>query len=117
MVGALAFWLDGWSVPTSSHDESFPRAIRYLLYFGGVLAAGRWWKATARDRKERFSLFPVLAAGFWSTVLLFLWPWTTGTAANGILPLVVAVISVQAVSPWTQSVTLTQPKKLRLRGV
>lgn len=116
-VGGLAFWLDGWTTPHNSHDDTFPTAVRYLLYFGGVLAAGRWWKATARDRKERFSLFPVVAAGFWSAVLLFLWPWEAGGAAGGIVPLVVASIAVQAVSPWTPPVPAVQPKKLRLRGL
>lgn len=117
MVGGLAFWLDGWTVPQDSHSETFPTAMRYLLYFGGVMAAGRWWRATARDRKERFSLFPVVAAGFWSAVLLFLWPWEAGHAAGGIIPVVVALISVQAVSPWSPPHVALQPKKLRLRGV
>jgi hypothetical protein len=117
LVGAIAFWLDGWTIPQTSHSDSFPTAVRYLLYFGGVMAAGRWWRASARDRKERFSLFPVVAAGFWSAVLLFLWPWESGSAAGGIIPVVVAVIAVQAVSPWTPPVATNQPKKLRLRGV
>jgi eukaryotic-like serine/threonine-protein kinase len=91
--------------------------VRYVLYFGGVLAAGRWWRATARDRKERFSLFPVFAGLFWSSLLLFLWPWQTGTAAGGIIPVVVAVVAAQAVSPWTPPVAASQPKKLRLRGI
>jgi hypothetical protein len=116
-VGVIGFWLDGWTVPQTSHSDSFPTAVRYLLYFGGVMAAGRWWRATARDRKERFSLFPVVAAGFWSSVLLFLWPWESGTAAGGIIPIVVAVIAAQAVSPWTPPAVAIQPKKLRLRGI
>jgi hypothetical protein len=116
-VGALAFWLDGWTGPATAHDDVFPTAVRYLLYFGGVMAAGRWWRATARDRKERFSLFPVVAAGFWSAVLLFLWPWASGGASNGVVPLVLAAIAVQAVSPWSPPVATNQPKKLRLRGV
>ena len=59
----------------------------------------------------------VIAAGFWSAVLLFLWPWESGPAVGGILPLVVASIAVQAVSPWTPPAPAVQPKKLRLRGL
>lgn len=130
-IGAFAFWLDGWTMPRAasssvSNAESFffgtitmpsdvfSTGVRYLLYFGGVMAAGRWWRAAARDRKERFSLFPLLAAGFWSGALLFLWPWEAGSPAAGIVPIVLAIVAVQAVSPWTPSAKVQSAKKLRL---
>jgi hypothetical protein len=121
-VGGLAYWLGGWE-PFRAAAEGAPQSLDpglfSVLYFGGVLTAGRWWKAAARDRKERFSLFPVLAAGFWGTALLvlkFFWPENTGSPADGLVPVVLSVIAVQAVSPWTPAQTAAQPKKLRLRG-
>ncbi len=132
MVGTLAFWLDGWVMPRGGPAQAvtsadsfmfgtiampadvFSTGVRYLLYFGGVMAAGRWWRSTARDRKERFSLFPLLAAGFWSGALLFLWPWEAGSPAGGIVPIVLAIVAVQAVSPWTPSARVQPSKKLRL---
>ena len=90
-------------------------AVRYLLYFGGVLAIGRWWKPAARDRKDRVSLFPAIAAAFWAGVLVFLWPWQGGEPwAGGIVPVVLAAVAVQLVSPWTPPPPPI-PKKLRFR--
>ncbi len=132
MIGTLAFWLDGWTMPRSSgvhpatgaeayifgtvtmNPDTFSTGIQYVLYFGGVSAAGRWWRSAARDRQERFSLFPLLAAGFWSAALLFLWPWQSGSPAAGIVPIVIAIVAVQAVSPWTPSARVLPSKKLRL---
>jgi len=123
-VGVLAYWLGGWEPLRLAADggpvQSLDPGLFSVLYFGGVMAAGSWWKAAARDRKERFSLFPVLAAGFWATALLalkFFWPENTGSPADGIVPVVLAMIAVQAVSPWTPASAVNQPKKLRLRGV
>jgi len=133
-VGLLAFWLDGWLVPNASaggpvssrgvtffglasiDGESVPVAAKSLLYFAGVLGAGRWWRLSARDRKDRVSLVPLFAAGFWGWLLSFLWPTGTEHVFEGaILPLVVAAAAVQAVSPWIPAVN-TASKKLRLRG-
>jgi len=130
-VGALAFWFDGWNMPRM--DEAAPdtgttlfgvvhfsegtlqTGIKYLLYFGGVMAVGRWWRTAAKDRKERFSLFPPIAAAFWGSALMFLWPWTSGgLVANGIVPLVLATVAVQASSPWVAPPP-PPSKKLRFR--
>jgi hypothetical protein len=127
LVGAFAFWLDGWTFSTQSEGEpllfgtlhltpeAFSVGLKYLLYFGGVLAAGRWWKATARDRKERFTFFAPIAAAFWGAVLIFLWPWSVGSPVpGGIVPLVLATVAVQAASPWVPPPP-PLPKKLRFR--
>ena len=91
-------------------------AAKYLLYFAGVLGLGRWWRLSSRDRKERFSLVPLFAAGFWGYILSFLWPTGTQHAGEGaVLPLVFAAIAVQAVSPWIPAVN-TASKKLRLHA-
>jgi hypothetical protein len=40
-----------------------------VSYFGLALFALRWWKMAERRRSQRFSLGPVLAAGFWGLFL------------------------------------------------
>src|SRR5207237_518505 len=112
LLGALAFWSDGWTMPRVVHGDA---ASDGLTLFGLILGVARWWKATARDRKERFSLFPPLVAAFWSGALLFLWPWEAGSQLpGGIVPLVLATVAVQAVSPWSPPPP-PAPKKLRYR--
>lgn len=116
-VGLLAFWLDGWAIPRhgtptdSSRDlvlwngsrvspETFSIGMRYLFYFGLTVAACRWWVMADPRRKERFRLWPIIAAGVWSGVMLFLWPWEAALPALGIAPVVIAAVCVQVASPW-----------------
>lgn len=116
-VGALAFWLDGWVVPRggtaadTSRDlvigkwarvspETFSTAMRYLFYFGLATAASPWWSMTDRRRRERLRLLPIIGAGLWSGVFLFLWPWEAASAALGVAPIVIAAVCVQVASPW-----------------
>jgi hypothetical protein len=115
-VGLFAFWLDGHAIPRgtpadSSRDlvlwdntrispETFSIAMQYLFYFGLTVAACRWWVMTNPNRKERFRLWPCVAAGFWSAVLLFLWPWQAASPALAFAPLVIAAVCVQVTSPW-----------------
>jgi hypothetical protein len=132
LVGALAFWLDGWAVPHAPSagapsgetflfgtvqvpPDSLSAGLKYLLYFAGVMGAGRWWKAAAKDRKDRFTLLPPIAAAFWGAVLVFLWPWQSGSpVVGGIVPLVLATVAVQAASPWSPPPP-PAPKRLRFR--
>ncbi len=116
-LGALAFWLEGWTVPTgtstaSSHDlvlvtghrvspEVFSTGMRYLFYFGLATAACRWWPATDRKRRERVRIVPILAATFWASVFLFLWPWEYSPAMLGVAPLMIAAVAIQVTSPWS----------------
>jgi eukaryotic-like serine/threonine-protein kinase len=115
-LGTLAFWLDGWGVPTGTASatsgdlilatghrfspETFSTGLRYLFYFGLATAACRWWIATDRRRRERVRVFPIIAAAFWGTVFVFLWPWESTPVMVGIAPLVIAAIAAQAASPW-----------------
>ncbi len=90
----------------------WPVAACYLSYFGLAFFALRWWKMADRHRGQRFGLFPVLAAGFWAYVLLFLWPWPE--APRGVVALVMTAAIVQLVSPW-EPLPPPRAKRLRLR--
>jgi hypothetical protein len=114
-VGAIAFWLDGWALPSGTANatsgdlvlaghrvspSAFSVGLRYLFYFGLATAACRWWLATDRYRRERVRVVPIAAAAFWSVVFVFLWPWEHAPALLGLAPLTIAAIATQAVSPW-----------------
>jgi len=115
-IGALAFWLDGWAFPTgtanaTSRDlvlltnhrinaDTFSTGMRYLFYFGITTALCRWWKITDRKRKERVRFIPLIAAGFWGVVFLFLWPSESVPLLLGVSVLVIATVAVQVASPW-----------------
>jgi hypothetical protein len=128
-VGALAFWLDGWSLPVGTESattrdlilptgqrvspETLTTGLQYLFYFGLAIAACRWWPATDRKRRERVRLVPIFAAAFWAAVFLFLWPWDSSPVIVGIAPLVIAAIAVQVASPWAGP---PQPVVIPVRG-
>jgi hypothetical protein len=129
LIGALALWLEGWSfdrVPTSLSgvaEESpgfslYKRdgillAAGYLSFFGLGFFALRWWKMADRLRAHRFSLVPILAAGFWAVVLtLVVWPHRE--SPQGAIALILASVIVQWVSPW-EPPPLPAVKRMRLR--
>ncbi|QEL15170.1 serine/threonine protein kinase [Limnoglobus roseus] len=133
VIGLFAFWLEGWIGPSldSGYDESpttnsylfgwvnlparsVPMVSGYALYFACVFGAARWWRMAARDRKERFSLFPPFVAAFWGLVLSFLWPWHSANVEFALIPLVLGTIAVQWVSPWVAPPP-PLPKKLKWR--
>jgi hypothetical protein len=131
-LGCLALWMTGWRM--SSRGDEAPDGVTgllqtlfaqaganegqpaangaaYLSYFALSFFALRWWRMTDRKRSRRFSFFPVLAAGFWSAVLLLLvgqalWP--------GAVALMMTAATVQLASPWEQP-PAPAPKRLRLR--
>jgi hypothetical protein len=132
-VGAAAFWMDGWAVPSGtaaarSHDlvlasghrlspELLSVVVRYLFYFGLATAACRWWVATDRKRKKRVRLVPILAAAFWGLVLVFLWPWGRSTPMSvGFVPLLITAIAVQAASPWSGPIPVAIAVRPKLRA-
>jgi hypothetical protein len=130
LVGLGAMWLDGWtprwgfggsaavgpgeSVGLLRPDgRGLVAGAGYLTYFGLALGAVRWWRLADRRRKHWFSLFPVLAAGFWALALSFLWPWKV-QPLFGAAALVTASLIVQWVSPW-EPPPPPLPRRLRLR--
>jgi hypothetical protein len=96
-----------------SFNHDIPVAACYLSYFGLAFFVLRWWKMADRRRSQRFSLYPVLAAGFWAYVLLMLWPWVIH---RGVVALVMTSAIVQLVSPWEKPPP-PRAKRLRLRYV
>jgi hypothetical protein len=132
-VGAAALWLDGW-VPNLHTTDSLwsapvhavggmpvvfpqsgglPMAAGYLSYFALAFFALRWWKMADRRRSQRFSFAPILAAGFWSLVLLVIWPWPE--TLRGTIALVLTSAIVQLVSPWEPPPRPALKRPVRLR--
>jgi hypothetical protein len=113
-VGFAGLWLDGWvpHLPSGDNAAGFlpvsfvagpffrhgdaPNLAGELSYFALAFFALRWWKLADRRRSHRFSLAPILAAGFWGLVLMILWQdfWL------GPLVLATAAGVIQLVSPW-----------------
>ena len=132
LIGVGTMWLNGWSPsladrnfgPIDSTGEftrrlltdsnGFVSSARYIAYFGLALGALRWWKMADRKRRQWFSLFPLMAAGFWAMVLSFVWPWNEQHSFFGAAALVMASAIVQWVSPWDQP-PAPLPKRLRLK--
>jgi hypothetical protein len=130
-IGMGAMWLDGWRPvwdvdgaavvrPGDSANlnltggHGLTAAAGYLSYFGLTLGAVRWWRMTDRRRKSWFSLFPVLATGFWALIFgALFWP-AADQPMFGAAALVMAAAVVQWVSPW-EAPPPAPPKRLRLR--
>ncbi|HYT90541.1 MAG TPA: serine/threonine-protein kinase [Gemmataceae bacterium] len=103
----------GWSLAHFFREgPDLPVAACYLSYFGLAFFALRWWKMADRRRAQRFSLFAVLAAGFWGYLLLLLWP--RPSAPVGFVSLIMTSVIVQLVSPWEQPPP-PPSRRLRLR--
>ena len=83
--------------------------MRYLFYFGLAVAACRWWVMTDPLRRERFRFLPIITAGFWASVPLFLWPWEAASPSLAIAPIVIAAVCVQVASPWTAPLAVAAP--------
>jgi eukaryotic-like serine/threonine-protein kinase len=133
LVGVLVFWLEGWNMPRYAPTEplgseeaslfrvfhlptdALSTGLRYMLYYGVLFGIVRWWRSVALNRKERFSIFPLIVAAFWCWVLIFLWPMSTPTLVTGALvPMVLATFAVQMVSPWAVPAPSVS-KKLKLQ--
>jgi len=118
LVGLGSLWLSArWPDNSLASDVDGGAAglhwleLGALTYFGIAFFALRWWRLADRNRRHRFSVAPVLAAGFWALMLLPLikpHPWRSAVV------IVMAAAIVQLVSPWKEP---AQPatRKLRVR--
>lgn len=71
-----------------------------MLY---TLMAG-WLSLTARDRKSRFRIGPILWTGLLSAILTpFFWPYGV---RDGVYIAVAIATAVQLVSPWNEAAAL-----------
>ncbi len=127
-LGYGVLWLDGGisgflPEPNSSQSEGSRPAVftptrlilegSYLTYFALSLFVFRWWKLTERHRTTRFSMFGVLAVGFWAFLFLLLAP-TAADMWRGTVALVLSSAVIQIVSPWERS-PAPALRRLRLR--
>jgi hypothetical protein len=130
LVGLEAFWLEGYPLPMMMPPEARAEAAfdlreslgslvpdnhaltAYVSYFGLIFFVMRWWKLADRRRTDRFSLFGVMVAGFWAYVFIFLLP--SGERRLFFVPLVMASVIIQVVSPWQRPLP-ARAKRLRWR--
>ena len=123
-VGVAALWMEGWKPGVAfdpSDGDGFVRTTllrpgglneaAFLSYYALAFFAVRWWRMADRRRARRFSLFPVLASGAWSLLLLLL---VGSQFWHGAVALMMTAAVVQLASPWEQPAG-PAPKRLRLR--
>ena len=140
-IGLMAFWLEGWSLPELwLRDESIPAGLQ--SYWGGVLRAERgameilsaysvffmlalgvprWWMSADRKRKDRFSLYPLIASGAWGLILLAMWQGSRGPndampPGEFVLALAGAAAIVQMVSHWSPPAPVNKRYRRRWAG-
>ncbi len=136
VLGAFALWLDGWNLnpktfgvsPRSgseetlqqlaSPDKALSTAAAYMSYFALVFGVMKWWRLADRRRKSWFSVWPVLVAGFLSSILLAFLEIEHHTSITGwgaAAALTTAAALVQFVSPHDPR-PLAFPKRLRYKA-
>jgi hypothetical protein len=69
----------------------------FLVYFGGLLVALRWWRQADPLRTTRVSIWSVAVAGLWAWVLHLFW---TFPQPLGLLLAAVIAVGVQLSAPW-----------------
>jgi hypothetical protein len=69
----------------------------FLVYFGGLLVALRWWRQADPLRTTRVSVWSVAVAGLWAWVLHLFW---TFPQPLGLLLAAVIAVGVQISAPW-----------------
>jgi serine/threonine protein kinase len=75
-------------------------ALEPFLYFGGLFLANNWTKLTARDRKARFRLWPIVFAGLLGAALTPIAPYPEPV---GVAVGVIVAVATQLASPWSQA--------------
>jgi hypothetical protein len=105
--------LDPWLLREAG-ARKVPVVASYFSFFGLAFFVLRWWKLADRRRPQRFSIWAVIAAGFWAVVLSWIGPGSQ--ASLGVVTVVMAAVIVQMVSPW-EPPPPPASRKLRLRYV
>lgn len=130
-VGIAAAWLHGWSFEISGMMEEsagvfssfladlgqacpLPGAVFcYMTYFALGLAIPKWWRMTERERRKRFSFWPVIVAACGGVVAGLFWPESAVTGPQswvvGFVVLVATAVIVQLVSPWKPQPVKSRP--------
>jgi hypothetical protein len=93
-------------------NRSMPVLACYLGYYGLMFLVLRWWKTTEERRGKKFSFKPVVAAGLWAYLLLFLLP-ALPQRQLGFVTMILTAVVCQLVSPWKEPVPV-RGKRLRL---
>jgi hypothetical protein len=75
-------------------------ALEPFLYFGGLFLANNWTKLTARDRKARFRVWPIVFAGLLGAALTPIAPYPEPV---GVAVGVIVAVATQLASPWNQA--------------
>jgi len=79
-------------------DEVIP-LVNWIVYFGLVFLAGRFWKMTDPTRERRLQLWSVVAAAAWAMAIGLVWPFPQ-PLGTGIV--IVTALATQASSPWIE---------------
>ncbi|VTS05159.1 serine/threonine protein kinase [Tuwongella immobilis] len=103
-----------WRAFLGIEPEGQAAFVKILVFFMVGLGVLRWWLAIDPRRPERFSLFPLLAAGFWSVVLSFEWP-KASAPAYLLMTLPAAALVIQFAVPWQKATVKTVSRRLRLQ--
>ncbi len=86
-------------------DEFFSNPRDFSPFYFGLLYAipAGWLSLTARDRKARFRIMPILWTALLSAALIPLWPYER---QDGIAIAAMIATAVQVVSPWNEAASL-----------
>ena len=91
---------DALDLPRWAGSPGHPNPLVYAIYFGLAFFAIDWWKLSARDRKARFRVIPVVKTGLIGLLLGLLCPFPQPW---GIGVIVLIAVIVQLVSPWSEA--------------
>ena len=84
--------------PFRSEAEAYRFVWLTIGYFGLMFVLLRWWRIVEPGREATFSLWPLIAVGFWGFVLLFLLP-TPESRETGIASLLMIAAAAQLAAP------------------
>jgi hypothetical protein len=120
-VGTVVYWFQGASVPelvsnTSPRlngTESYWQGNLYLghdtwrpwvghvIFFSAFFFLMKWVPLVDRQREKRFSVEPMLAAGFWCLVLWFVGIWFEFPSKLVWVSAIATPLVLQLSAPWT----------------